>query len=82
MQKAIVLSMRKKPIKLELVCGIKLLKSMATAGLRTGSGMFLKKPELLFGRTQQPKRQRFHYYTRTRATKNFLRIVKSLPIIY
>ena len=41
-----------------------------------------EKVELPVGQTQRPENHRFHYYTSTRAIKDFLRILDSLPIIY
>ena len=46
------------------------------------SGEAAEKLELLVGQTQRPENHRFHYYTSTRAIKDFLRILDSLPIIY
>ena len=46
------------------------------------SGGGAEKLELLVGQTQRPENHRFHYYTSTRAIKDFLRILDSLPIIY
>ena len=46
------------------------------------SGVVAEKLELLVGQTQRPENHRFHYYTSTRAIKDFLRILDSLRIIY